>query len=138
MKEKKTKKAVYKATIPLAPITKKNSSRIVHKQIGGKRVPIVIPSKQYETYEKDALWFLKDVGIDYPVNVTAHFYMPTRRTVDLNNLNASLHDVLVAANTLVDDSMKYIVATDGSRVYYDKENPRTEVIITPMEPTFVG
>ena len=76
------------------------------------------------------------LGIDQPVNVAAKFYMPTRRRVDLTNLNEALHDILVHYGVLSDDNAKIIVSTDGSRVYWDKDNPRTEVIITAVEGTF--
>ena len=80
--------------------------------------------------------FLKALGINQPVNVAAKFYMPTRRRVDLTNLNEALHDILVHYGVLSDDNAKIIVSTDGSRVYWDKDNPRTEVIITAVEGTF--
>ena len=79
---------------------------------------------------------MKSLGIDQPVNVAAKFYMPTRRRVDLTNLHEALHDILVNYGILTDDNAKIIVSTDGSRVYWDKENPRTEVIITAVEGIF--
>ncbi|HCW30300.1 MAG TPA: hypothetical protein DGH14_10810 [Roseburia sp.] len=94
------------------------------------------PSSQYGHYEKDCSVFLKALGINQPVNVAAKFYMPTRRRVDLTNLNEALHDILVHYGVLSDDNAKIIVSTDGSRVYWDKDNPRTEVIITAVEGTF--
>lgn len=116
-------------TIGIAPTTKKNHSRIVTR---GNR-PMVIPSKQYQEYEKAAGWFLRPLGIDYPVNVKAVYYMPTRRRVDLINLHSALHDVLVKHGVVVDDNCRIIVSTDGSRVEYDKDNPRTEVEISEVE-----
>lgn len=118
--------------IPLPPVTKKNSQRIGKRYVGGKLVPFVLPSEKYMQYEKDCGIFLKSLGISDPVNVKAIFFMPTRRRVDLTNLNEALHDVLVVAGTLADDNCHIIVATDGSRVRYDKNNPRTEVTITKM------
>ena len=64
--------------------------------------------------------------------------MPTRRAVDLTNLNEALHDILVKGQVLVDDNAKIIVSTDGSRVHLDRENPRTEVKITEVEATFAS
>lgn len=116
-------------TIPLRPVTKKNSQRIV--VIKGK--PMILPSKAYTEYEHDAMYFLRPLGIDYPVNVKAIYYMPTRRRVDLINLHEALHDILVKAGTLTDDNSNIIVSTDGSRVMYDKDNPRTEIEITRSE-----
>ena len=71
--------------------------------------------------------------IDYPVNVKCVFYMPTRRRVDLTNLLEAVDDVLVRSGVLADDHSGIVVSHDGSRVLYDKENPRTEVEITGWE-----
>lgn len=125
MKELKPAKRV-EFTIKLPPITKKNSQQIV--QVHGR--PMIIPSKQYRQYEGYASWFMPQmITITEPVNVRALFYMPTRRRVDLVNLQEALLDVLVKYGVLEDDNSKIVVAMDGSRVLYDKENPRTEVII---------
>ena len=121
--------------IPLCPYTKKNSQEIHRKTIGGKSVPFIAPSKAYKQYAADCSIFLKDLQIDYPVNVKAVFYMQTRRRVDLTNLNEALHDILVENGTLMDDNCRIIVSTDGSRVKYDKANPRTEVLITKADET---
>ena len=119
-----------KIVIPVAPITKKNHQQII--RVGNR--PAVIPSKQYQQYEKDCAPFLKSIGIDYPVNVKALYYMPTRRRVDLCNLHEALCDVLVKFGVVQDDNCKIIASMDGSRVLYDKENPRTEVYIEEVEP----
>lgn len=113
--------------IPIAPVTKKNSQRIVKL---GKRYAIM-PSKQYKAYEKAAMLFIPHdySNITAPVTVQAVFYMPARRRVDLTNLLEALDDVLVNSGILADDHCKIIVSHDGSRVSYDKERPRTEVTI---------
>jgi hypothetical protein len=49
--------------------------------------------------------------------------------VDDLNLYASLDDILVHEKILADDSIRYIRNRDGSRVFYDKENPRAEIYI---------
>ena len=73
---------------------------------------------------------LKIVTISRPINIKAIYYMPTRRVVDITNLHSALHDVLVHYQVIEDDNCKIVVSTDGSRVRYSKENPRTEVEIT--------
>ena len=122
-------------TVPLAPITKKNSMRIMHSSKTGK--PFIMPSNQYQDYEAEAVWHCKKAGvhepIDYPVEVKCLFYMPTRRRVDLTNLLEAVDDVLVKARVLMDDHCGVIVSHDGSRVLYDKQNPRTEVYIADYE-----
>lgn len=119
-----------KFTIPLQPITKKNSQKIVR----AGRFYKVVQSDRYRQYEKDCGVFIPKVEtpIDYPVNVKALYFRGDRRRVDLNNLHAALHDILVKYGVLKDDNFKIIVSTDGSRVFYDKENPRTEVEIEKL------
>lgn len=116
-----------KFTIPLAPVTKKNSQRIAYRGQYSK----ILPSKAYVQYEKDAGYFLKDRGKAHtePCEVVCLFYMPTRRRVDLTNLLEAIDDVLVTYKVLQDDNSEIIRSHDGSRVLYDPDNPRTEVTI---------
>lgn len=115
-------------TIKTAPRTKKNHQRIIRTK-NGKRA--VIPSTAYEQYERDAFWFIPhNTKIDHPVNVKAVFYMDTKRRVDLVNLQEALLDVLVRVGCLADDNSSIVASMDGSRVEYDKNNPRTEVTIS--------
>ena len=116
-------------TIPLNPITKKNSSQII--QCKGRSM--IIPSKQYRQYEKDCKPYLAEMLIDYPVNVKCLYYMPTKRKVDITNLLSATDDILVKHGVLVDDNRNIVASHDGSRVYYDKVNPRVEIEITPLE-----
>lgn len=119
-------------TIPLAPISKKNNQQIFFNRHTGKS--FITPSKQYKEYEQNALWFIpKGRCIDYPVNVKCLFYMPTKRLCDLTNMLEAVDDVMVKAGLLKDDNYKIIVSHDGSRVLYDKANPRTEVYIERAE-----
>ena len=129
-------------TIPLPPVTKKNSSQIIFT---GAKCPVckrgrlarLLPSKQYREYEEAALWCLqRKEPIDTPVNVQCLFYMPTKRKVDKSNLEEACHDLLVIAGVLADDNRDIIAATDGSRVLYDKENPRTEIYITDYKGAY--
>ena len=119
-----------KFTIPLNPVTKKNSQQII--LVAGK--PRIIPSKKYKEYERDCIPFLTHVEhVTGRLNVKAVYFMRTRRRVDLINLHEALHDILVKAGVLEDDNCKIIYSTDGSYVDYDKENPRTEVTITYLD-----
>ena len=121
----------YKFTIPLKPITKKNSQRII-KDAKGR--PRIIPSAAYKKYEKQCAGFMPDIEtIECRVNVKAVYYMQNNRRVDLTNLHEALHDILVHYKVLLDDNCKIIVSTDGSYVDVDKWHPRTEVTITELE-----
>lgn len=121
-------------TIPLVPRTKKNSQRIIPNKKGGY---FLIPSKAYTDYERACGSWLKNLGVcvnklQAPLNVRAVFYMPTRRRVDLVNLEEALCDILVKYRIVPDDNCRIIAAMDGSRVEYDKYCPRTEVTIDEM------
>lgn len=110
------------------PITKKNSSRIVKCGAYSK----ILPSKQYVAYEKDCLRQITGkfkLGLDGRYNLKCLYYMPTRHRVDLVNLLEATCDILVAAGVIVDDNSKIIASHDGSRVLYDKDNPRVEIFM---------
>ena len=120
---------MIKMTLLGRPITKKNHSRIVTQ--GNRR--LLIPSQQYEQYEIDCLWQVPPKAkqrIDFPVNMQCVYFMPTKRAVDLVNLLEATCDILVNAGVLADDNCSIIAAHDGSRVFYDKKNPRVEITIT--------
>ena len=117
-------------TISLSPVTKKNHQQIIK----AKGHYMIIQSQQYRQYEKDAMYFLPKTNcITEKVNIKAIFYMPTRRKVDLTNLLEALDDVLVKGKIIEDDNCSILYSHDGSRVFYDKDNPRTEVEITMIE-----
>lgn len=123
---------MVKFIVPLAPVTKKNSQQIFVSKKTGR--PFITPSKQFKQYENAALWFVpKGTTIDYPVNVKCLFFMPTKRKVDLTNLEEAIDDIMVEAGLLKDDNSNIVAGHDGSRVLYDKNNPRTEVYIEPIE-----
>lgn len=132
--------------ISLPPITKKNHQRIRYKwskdkETGAaKKTPFIAQSEAYERYEEEAGWFirggLKNLKISTPVNVKCTYYMPDKRRVDLTNLLEATDDVLVHYGVLEDDNSRIIVSHDGSRVYIDRANPRTEIEITAATGIF--
>ena len=113
------------------PVTKKNSSQIV---VAGGR-PRVIPSKAYKEYAKVFMVQVPEMArrkLDMPQNLRCTYYMQTRRRVDLNNLLAATADLLVQAGVLEDDNADIVYSLDGSRVSYDKNEPRVVVELIPM------
>ena len=52
-------------TVPLAPVTKKNHMRIMHSSKTGK--PFIMPSKQYQDYEAEAVWHCKKARVQRPI-----------------------------------------------------------------------
>ena len=128
---------LYHYTIHLDPRTKKNSLKIAGV---GVRCPVCKkPARQFirQSTANDKYSFLAtkflvprpDKPLSGPVHVKYHFYMQTRRRVDEGNLAAEVDDLLVKCNILSDDNYKVLVHHDGTRVFYDKEHPRTEIWI---------
>lgn len=120
-------------TIPLAPVTKKNSNRILTGRRGNK---YIAPSEQYERYARSAGWFIRPVPpkpIDFPVTVKCLFYLPDERRRDLTNLLECIDDILVENRVLADDNYKIVASHDGSRCFVDREQPRTEIYIEEYE-----
>lgn len=120
-----------KLTLYGRPYTKKNSSRIITQPF-----PRLLPSKNFTQYEKDCLRQI--IGkykqeIDKPINLKCVYYMPTKHRVDLVNLLEATCDILVSARVLKDDNSSIVVSHDGSKVLYDKENPRAEIEIEEIK-----
>lgn len=114
-----------------APRTKKNSQRIMMSATGRR---FVKPSQAYEEYERDCLWQITGgmkKRIADPVNLRCVYFMPTHRRVDLVNLLEATLDILVRADVIEDDNCEIAASYDGSRVDFDKNNPRVEILITP-------
>ena len=128
-------------TIPLEARTKKNSMMIAGNGtrcwVCGKPARQWIrQSKAHDAFAAKAIWFLRPTPakpIDFPVNVRCTFYMATHRMVDLLNLEACIHDLLVEAKVLADDNCNIVFSTDGSKVAFDKARPRVEISITALQ-----
>lgn len=118
---------MLKIIIPLNSVTKKNHGQIV--MIKGR--PIMLPSKPYQEYEKKCKQYMPklDEPIDYPIKLKCTYYMETRRKCDITNLLQATCDILVKYKVLADDNYSIVASVDGTRVYYDKENPRTIIEI---------
>jgi len=118
----------YKITIPGSVRSKKNSKIPIN--VGG-RIRL-IPSKAYRLWEKigrrDILTQLpKGFNlITEPIEIKAIFYYKGNRP-DLSGALESAGDCLEG---VVYTNDRLIESWDGSRLYHDKETPRTELIIT--------
>ena len=122
------KNTMWQQTIHISPRTKKNS-QVIAKRNGRT---FLVQSKLYRKYEKECLKVIKppEKPIDEPINLCCKFFMPTKRRVDLTNLLSAINDILVKAGVLEDDNHNIVYSMDGSRVFYSKEDPRTEITIT--------
>lgn len=124
--------------IPLRPVTKKNSQKII--RVNGRLM--ITPSPQYRRYEKQAgNWLVPtEPPIAYPVNVKCTYYFHPNKDgsipknmPDLVNLIEATCDVLVKHKIILDDNCGIIKSHDGSEVIYDPYHDEcTEVEITAL------
>lgn len=84
---------------------------------------------EYSFFAEKFLFPRPKEPIGQKVHIRYNFYMKTRRKVDKLNLCAAADDILVSAGILKDDNSNIVIHHDGSRVLYDKNNPRTEIFI---------
>jgi len=141
---------IYKAVIPLDPKTKKNNLVIKYRKGCSKGlvykktpygfvllgVPFIAQGDIYKLYETNCAYWLKrpkNGPINEPVNVRCLFYRDSIRNVDLPNLENAICDILTEYHVIADDNRNIVYSMDGSRVFYDKDNPRTEIYITKAE-----
>lgn len=113
------------------PASKKNSSQIV--RVRGK--PMLLPNKGYLDYCERAKIGLSvrqlSQPIFFPVRLDVVYYRSNKRRVDKTNLESAVCDVLVSNGIIADDCRDICYDIRGE-VLYDKENPRTEITITPI------
>jgi hypothetical protein len=123
--------------IPLDPRSKKNAHRISGC---GKRCPVcgkyerqfIRNGSTTTEYSFKAVKYLTprpEQPINRPVQLVYKLYTQTWHRKDDLNLYEALDDILVTARILADDDRKTIRSRDGSRVLYDKDNPRAEIYI---------
>ena len=136
--------------IPLDPRAKKNSHRIAGS---GPRCPMCGKfQKQFIRNGSTATEFAFHAAkylhpkpqkpIDQEIHLIYRVYTATWHKKDDLNLYEALDDILVKEKILADDNRKIIRSRDGSRVLYDKDNPRAEIYIYDYEkeedPWLVG
>lgn len=120
--------------LPVCPKTKKNSQQILNNSRTGK--PFISQSAGYKQFSKDcSLLIPKEhrLMLDVPCNVKTVFFMPDRRRVDLSNLIAAIHDVLVDCHVLADDNCKVVASVDGSCVKVEKGKVGIDVEIEVID-----
>jgi len=117
-------------TIAGSVVSKKNSK--IATMIGGKncpRKPLIIPSKAYAKWEKQARAAVWGKAITPPllckVRVEAHFYYKGPQP----DLSGSLESIGDCLEGIIWADDKLIESWDGSRLHHDLMSPRTELIV---------
>jgi hypothetical protein len=124
-------------TIYLDPRTKKNHMTIAGTgpkcpKCGKKARQFVRQGSANTKFAFEATRFLFPKPMEplnEPLHIVYRLYMQTKRRVDDLNLYASLDDLLVSNGIIKDDCISIIRCRDGSRVDYDKAQPRAEIYI---------
>lgn len=121
---------MLKFTIYGEPRTKKNSMQIIKL---GKKYGLT-QNARYKAYEREFINQCIKLGVygknlSKSLEITCTYYRKTKILVDLTNLLACTDDCLVKAKVIYDDNYKIIISHDGSRIKFDKENPRVEIEI---------
>lgn len=105
----------------------KNSKRIFANKKTGKMFPA--NNEKYLAWKDSAVMEIKNsrVKFDGPVALAATFFCADNRGRDLDNMLASVQDVLVSAGVIADDNhqnLPFVFAKSGG---LDRENPRAEI-----------
>lgn len=121
---------MIKINIPIIPRGKKNSQNIVFNKKTGKSM--IIQGEKYREFEKLCKLYIPKLEnpIDYPINLKCVFYVNDKRRRDIANYIEAIQDILVKYEVLLDDNYNIVASLDGCQMLIDKENPRTEIIIT--------
>ena len=129
-------KLLCKITLPVNPPSKKNGMQFIKSSYGGFHA---IPNQPYIRAEKSIMKLGASIidfkadklifPIDDLVRITCHYYRDSHRKIDGTNLESAMADILVKAGVIADDDIKHMHNSDGRRVFYDKENARTEIFI---------
>lgn len=132
--------------VPGQPVTKKNSQIPVK----AGRHTVLLPSKAYRAYEKVFKAALGRYRAQLPhftlgVRVEAHYYLQDRRSYpDLVGLMQATADLMEDEYATINHKRtcikhwllsndRIIKSWDGTKIAgIDKENPRAEIIVTPL------
>lgn len=110
--------------------SKKNSRKLVPR---GNRI-MSFPNDRYQAWHKAAMSELMQYTgqADNKVMVDYMFYVGTNRKKDLDNMIASVNDLLVDKGLLADDSWQNL-CIGSADACIDRDNPRAEVTIIELE-----
>lgn len=114
------------------PRSKKNSQEIVFNRKTGRRM--VIQNKRYSDFEKDCKKFMPILPkpIDYPINLSCHFFVCDARKRDIANYLEAIQDILVKYNVLLDDNYNIVASLNDCSMSIDRDYPHIEITISKI------
>lgn len=112
----------------LGQVPPKKNSRNIFVRNG--RI-VNVPSERHTQWERDALVQLRSSAkgsADNKVTIAYQFFVKDNGRRDLDNMIASINDVLVKSGLLIDDDWQHL-AIGGADAQVDKKNPRVVLFI---------
>lgn len=129
---------VFKYIMYGDPASKKNSKQIIYNPKTKK--PMIVSSKKYNRWHKEVKKQMKEddvpkLQLSGIMNARILSYRMNKRggVGDVNNFTQGSLDILTEWGVIVDDNRDIIYSVDGSRIFFDKENPRTEIELSLTE-----
>jgi hypothetical protein len=123
---------ILKFAIPGRPSTKKTSQRVVRR--GG--FTKILPSILYEKYEKHCKTFCEDAWknhnlppIDCGIAIKIKVYLDSWIVGDECGYQQAHGDIIQAHGVIENDMWIHWVDKNENMIFYDKENPRIEIVI---------
>ena len=137
-KKKSNGTIIFSYTLYGDPPSKKNSKQLIYNKRTHK--PVIVGSKKFQRWYKQVIKQVKNdrvpkLHINDMVNAKMLIYRKDRRggPGDVNNFVQAPLDLLRDIGVIDDDNRDIVYSTDGSRLFYDKENPRIEIELAITE-----
>ena len=96
----------------------------------------LLSSKKYREWEEyhlqQILWINRIFREEQWLKIECIFYRWDKRKFDLSNSFESIADLFVKASIIQDDNMTILSDISLKFWWYDKENPRCEILITKI------
>lgn len=110
----------------------KNSKQIFYNKATGK--PFITSNSIVKDWQKSALLQLRTIKERFtePVRLSYHFYCKDNRGRDLDNMIASVNDILQSADNIIAGDNWQVLEIGSAKAEIDKENPRAEITILPL------
>lgn len=118
----------YKGVVKGTPVSKSNSYRVITI----KEHASLTKTKAMKQYEESFLWQvgeIRDANISVPFEFYIDVYFPSKRS-DLDGALKGVMDCLQKVNVIKNDNNCTLI---HARKFVDKENPRVEFKIIPIE-----
>lgn len=120
-------KLILTGTVP----SKKNGKQMICRPF-----PRMISKPAYYKWHEEWMWKIKKFRPKKPIEMCSihiDYYGENFRHADLDNKNTTIYDLLKDCEFIIDDNWFVIKEQSSRLVSIDKDNPRAEIMITPID-----